>query len=104
MSTKFNNIPQFKCPVYDLDGNALNGGKIYTYRSLDGEAVAVYKTKNGIDVHTNPIVLDTFGKCDDIFTPARVPFDFVVKAANGDVVATYKNFTGIEEAPVNPEA
>ena len=101
---KNHRISQFQSVVYDSDGKPLSGGKIYTYRSLDGEAVAVYKTKDGTVVHDNPIVLDAFGKCEAMFTPARVPFDFVVETANGNTVATYKNFTGVEEALVNPEA
>jgi hypothetical protein len=97
MSKLFFRVLQFCCPVYDTDGNFLKNGKIYTYQSNTQSLTPAYTNKDGNEQHCNPIPLDDFGNCKDIFLPSGVAFNFIVKSSDGNIIATYNNFYGVDE-------
>ncbi len=56
--------PTIKQRFVDNNGNALAGGKVYTYTAGTTTPRATLKDKAGIEFNTNPIILDSRGECD----------------------------------------
>jgi hypothetical protein len=101
-----------------LDGNSapLSGGKLYTYQGGTNTDKAVYTDSTGLTAHTNPIILDSEGRCvvwlasgayrllltdaNDVTIPGW-PIDNVVAST---VVASVSSMTELKDVPAGSEA
>ena len=50
--------------LFDNNGDALNGGKLYTYEAGTSTPKATYTAQSGTVANTNPIILDASGRAD----------------------------------------
>ena len=83
------------------DGNVLSGGKIYSYLAGTSTPAAIYTTSAGNIAHSNPIVLDAFGRVPgggEIWLTNTTVYKFILQDANSAVVGTYDNVPGIASA------
>lgn len=89
---------QFK--QFDLNGEPLASGKVYTYEVGTTTPKTTYQDAAGTVAHTNPIILDSFGEAT-IYISGDTKF--VVKDSDDVTIRTYANFadtSGTLESPV----
>lgn len=89
---------QFK--QFDLNGEPLASGKIYTYEVGTTTPKTTYQDADATVAHTNPIILDSFGEAT-IYISGDTKF--VVKDSDDLTIRTYANFadtSGTLESPV----
>ena len=82
--------PKFK--AFDSAGNALAGGKLYTYAAGTSTALATYSEYTGVTPNANPVVLDAAGEADVYFSP--VNYKLVLKNSSDVIQWTVDNFAG----------
>jgi hypothetical protein len=82
--------PNPKQQFFDANGDALVGGKIYTYEAGTSTPVATYVDSSGTTANTNPIILDSRGMCN-IWLLSTVSYKYVVKDANDTLIFTTDN-------------
>jgi hypothetical protein len=82
--------PNPKQQFFDANGDALVGGKIYTYEAGTSTPVATYQDASGTTANTNPIILDSRGMCN-IWLLNTVSYKYVVKDANDTLIFTTDN-------------
>ena len=82
--------PNPKQQFFDANGDALVGGKIYTYEAGTSTPVATYQDASGVTENTNPIILDSRGMCN-IWLLTTVSYKYVVKDANDTLIFTTDN-------------
>jgi len=81
---------------FDNTGLPLNGGLIYTYQAGSSTALTTYTDVNGSIANSNPIVLDSSGRCaTEIWLTYGYYYKFVVKTSAGITLGTYDNIYGI---------
>lgn len=104
------------CQYFDNNGEPLDGGLLYTYASGTTTPAATYSTSTGV-ANTNPIVLDSAGRC--VVFLAATSYKFVLTDKNGiqiwsidgvpstglaqsivGIGATAYNFGGSELSPI----
>lgn len=81
MATK-NISPTAKQQFFDLNGDPLVGGLVYTYVTGSSTPLATYTDDTGTSANTNPIVLDSRGECDCWLTPGSF-YRFILKTSAG---------------------
>lgn len=84
---------------FDADGNPLAGGFIHTYLAGTTTPEPAYKTSTGT-VHANPIELDSAGNYPtgtQLWLDGGKVYKFVVTDADGNVLRTIDNITGIND-------
>lgn len=79
MATK-NISPSPKLQFFDLNGDPLVGGKLYTYVTASSTPATTYTDDTGTSSNTNPIILDSRGECDCWLTPGTF-YRFILKTS-----------------------
>jgi hypothetical protein len=82
--------PNPKQQFFDANGDALVGGKIYTYEAGTSTPATTYVDAAGVTENTNPIILDSRGMCN-IWLLNTVNYKYVVKDANDTLIFTTDN-------------
>jgi hypothetical protein len=82
--------PNPKQQFFDANGDALVGGKIYTYEAGTSTPAVTYVDAAGVTENTNPIILDSRGMCN-IWLLNTVNYKYVVKDANDTLIFTTDN-------------
>lgn len=82
--------PNPKQQFFDANGDALVGGKIYTYEAGTSTPVATYVDAAGVTQNTNPIILDSRGMCN-IWLLNSTSYKYVVKDADDVLIFTTDN-------------
>lgn len=86
---------------FDDAGAPLSGGKIYFYSTGGLTAKATYSDSGLTTPNTNPVVLDAYGRCGDIFFdgPARVVVKTSADVLIDDIDPVYGQDSGAERNP-----
>jgi hypothetical protein len=71
----------------DNNGNALSGGKVYTYATGTSTPLATYTDAGGSSANANPVILDSRGEAD-IWLTQDVAYRFVVKTSADVLIDT----------------
>lgn len=82
----------------DNSGNPLAGGKLYTYTAGSTTPRASYTTSAGSTPHTNPIVLDSYGRIPsggEVWLTEEVSYKFVLYTSLDVLLATWDNIAGM---------
>jgi hypothetical protein len=81
-------LPPLFCPQFlDTDGTPLNGGKLYTYVSGTTTPQTTYQDQAGGSANTNPITLDSAGRCL-LWLDPTLEYTFVLKRSDLTTVWT----------------
>jgi hypothetical protein len=84
----FGNGQQF----FDNTGNILSGGLIYTYQAGSSTPLATYTTVNGTIPNSNPIILNSAGRCDnEIWMQTGYSYKFILQTSTGTTLQTLDN-------------
>lgn len=75
---------------FDLNGNPLAGGLVYTYAAGTVTPKATYTDQGALTPQVNPIVLDSAGRATWWITGA---YKYIIKDALGNTIATTDNVT-----------
>lgn len=81
--------PEIRKRFFDLNGNPLSGGKLYTYEAGTLLPKVTYTDSSESSANANPIVLDSNGYCD-VWIKSGF-FKFVLKDANDVEIWTRDN-------------
>lgn len=97
-------MPAYLSPIgndqfIDVNGNPLNGGKIYAYLAGTSTPAGTWTTSAGIVAQPNPIILNSLGAtANPIWLTAGVDYKFVIKdASDVTTLYTFDNITGIND-------
>lgn len=77
MSTTEVLAPPPKLRFVDSSGNALNGGKLFTYSAGTTTKLATYTDNTGATANANPVILDTRGEAG-VWIPPGVAYKFTL--------------------------
>lgn len=89
------NLPPVINPQYfDNNGLPLAGGKIYTYQAGTSTPQATYTDQSGGTPNTNPVVLDSAGRCSMWLDPS-LSYKFVFTDSAGNTIKTVDNVVGL---------
>lgn len=83
---------------FDNNGNPLSGGKLYTYQAGTTTTAVTYTTNAGVNLHTNPIVLDSGGRIPnggEVWLSDNISYKLILKTSDDVTVATWDNIDGI---------
>lgn len=85
---------------FNNDGVPLSGGLINTYLAGTTTPANTYTTSAGNVAHSNPIVLDSAGRVPtgEIWLTAGTSYKFVIKDSSANLIGTYDNIVGINDA------
>lgn len=85
--------------IVDVNGNPLNGGKIYTYLAGSSTPAGTWTTSAGTVAQANPIILNSLGAtANPIWLTAGVAYKFVIKdSTDVTTLYTFDNITGIND-------
>lgn len=91
--------------IYDPNGQALAGGKVWTYEAGTTTPLVTYSDSEQTVPNTNPVILDAEGKAPLYVTG---PWKMVVQYADGAQLRTHDDLIGITSDVValisgNPE-
>ena len=92
---------------FDNNGNALSGGKIYTYAAGTTTPQATYTSNSESAFHTNPIILDAAGRVPsggEIWLTLGVGYKFVLRTSTDVLIATYDNIPSSAQPPAANDA
>lgn len=87
--------------AFDNNGQPLAGGKIYSYQAGTTTPATTYTTSAGNIQHSNPIVLDAYGRVPgggEIWLTSTDVYKFILEDASAAVIGTYDNVPGIASA------
>jgi hypothetical protein len=77
---------------FDNSGNILSGGLIYQYQAGSSTPLATYTTVNGTIANTNPIILNSAGRCDnEIWMQVGYSYKLVLQTSTGVTLQTLDN-------------
>jgi hypothetical protein len=77
---------------FDNTGNILSGGLIYTYQAGSSTPLATYTTVNGTIANSNPIILNSAGRCDnEIWMQTGYSYKFILETSTGTTLQTLDN-------------
>ncbi|CAB4123382.1 hypothetical protein UFOVP41_45 [uncultured Caudovirales phage] len=77
---------------FDNNGLPLSGGLLYTYQAGSSTLLTTYTTNNGDIANTNPIVLDSSGRCsNEIWMQTGYTYKFVLQTSAGVTLQTLDN-------------
>lgn len=82
---------------FDNNGKLLTGGKLYTYQAGTSTPATTYTDSTGNTAHSNPIVLDSAGRVNEIWLTSGQSYKFVVKTAQDVLIGTYDDIAGIND-------
>jgi len=83
-----------KARVFDADGDALAGGKVYTYEVGSTTPIVTYSDPAQTVPNTNPVILDSQGEAPIYITG---PWKMVIKDTSDVLVRTHDGIVGITE-------
>jgi len=86
---------------FDDSGVPLSGGLIYTYTAGGTTPLITYTSISGLIANSNPIVLDSAGRVNEVWIPEGVSYKMVVKNANNVTVGTFDNLNPVPTLPVS---
>jgi microcystin-dependent protein len=77
---------------FDNSGNILSGGLIYQYQAGSSTPLATYTTVNGTVANSNPIILNSAGRCDnEIWMQVGYSYKLVLQTSTGVLLQTLDN-------------
>jgi microcystin-dependent protein len=77
---------------FDNNGLPLNGGLIYTYQAGSSTPLTTYTTVDGTIPNSNPIILDSAGRCpQEIWMQTGYSYKFVLQTSAGVTLQTLDN-------------
>jgi hypothetical protein len=77
---------------FDNSGNILSGGLIYQYQAGSSTPLATYTTVNGDIPNSNPIILNSAGRCDnEIWMQTGYSYKFILQTSTGTTLQTLDN-------------
>lgn len=76
------------------NGAPLLGGKLYTYAAGTTTSKATYTTSAGSTAHANPIVLNSVGRCGEVWLLFGEAYKFVLTDSLGGAVGEWDNIYG----------
>jgi len=83
---------------FDNNGVPLSGGKIYTYAAGTTTPLATYTTPAGNIANSNPIILNSAGRCDnEIWLTSGNSYKFELQTANSTLIANYDNIPSVND-------
>jgi len=82
---------------FDNNGVPLAGGLIYTYAAGTTTPQATFTTSAGSISHTNPIVLDSAGRVNEIWLTSGVTYKFIIRDSAGVLIGTFDNIVGVND-------
>lgn len=83
---------------FNNQGIILAGGLLHTYVAGDTIPIATFTSQLGTVPNANPIQLDSTGECpQEIWLTPGQAYKFVLTDANGNILATIDNVTGIND-------
>jgi microcystin-dependent protein len=86
---------------FDDSGVPLSGGLIYTYTAGGTTPLITYTSISGLIANSNPIVLDSAGRVNEVWIPEGVSYKMVVQNANNVIVGTFDNLNPVPTLPVS---
>jgi len=93
-----NLAPLFPVQFLDQNGDPYAGGKLYTYESGTTTPQTTYSDEAGTP-NTNPIILDSAGRCDLWLDPA-LTYTLTLKDSADVLVKTWDNVDGVVSGSV----
>mgnify|MGYP000314222430 CR=1 FL=1 len=78
-------LPNIKTTYFDINGDPLSGGSVFTYIAGTTSLVATFTTTEGIIQNPNPVILDASGSAD-IYLSANINYKFVVYDKDGVLI------------------
>lgn len=84
--------PNPKFQAFDLNGDPLAGGKLYTYSAGTTTALATYTDSTGTVANANPVILDSRGEASVWFQPLN--YKLVLKDSSDNTIWTQDNYSG----------
>lgn len=83
---------------FDNNGNPLAGGKLWTYQAGTTTPEAVYTASDGATPHTNPIILDAYGRPpEEIWLTEGQAYKIVLLTSLDVVLGTYDDISGVND-------
>lgn len=82
--------PPVKATFYDLAGDPLAGGKIYTYEAGTSTPMFTYTDASGVTENTNPVILDSNGQADLWFGSSL--YKIILKTATDVEIYSVDNY------------
>ena len=77
---------------FDNSGNILSGGLIYQYQAGSSTPLATYTTNAGTIANSNPIILNSAGRCDnEIWMQTGYSYKFILQTSTGTTLQTLDN-------------
>lgn len=77
---------------FDNNGNILSGGLIYQYQAGSSTPLATYTTNAGTVPNSNPIILNSAGRCDnEIWMQTGYSYKFILQTSTGTTLQTLDN-------------
>jgi len=77
---------------FDNSGNILSGGLIYQYQAGSSTPLATYTTVNGDVPNSNPIILNSAGRCDnEIWMQTGYSYKLILQTSTGTILQTLDN-------------
>jgi hypothetical protein len=77
---------------FDNSGNILSGGLIYQYQAGSSTPLTTYTTVNGTVANSNPIILNSAGRCDnEIWMQTGYSYKFILQTSTGVILQTLDN-------------
>lgn len=91
--------------LFDNNGVPLSGGLIYTYAAGTSTPATTYTSSSGSIAHSNPIVLDAYGRVpQEIWGTAGAVYKFVLKDSSGSIIGTYDNIANVNDVSAQIQA
>lgn len=85
--------PFFNAQFFADDGTPLAGGKLHAYVSGTTTNQATFQDQAGASTNTNPIILDSAGRCN-LWLTENVEYTFVLKTAADATIKTWDDVGG----------
>jgi hypothetical protein len=77
---------------FDNSGNILSGGLIYQYQAGSSTPLATYTTNAGTIANSNPIILNSAGRCDnEIWMQTGYSYKLILQTSTGVTLQTLDN-------------
>jgi len=82
---------------FDNNGVPLAGGLLYSYTAGTTTPAVTYTSSTGLIANTNPIVLDSAGRVNEVWLTTGSTYKFVLKTSAGVTLGTYDNIVGVND-------
>lgn len=104
--------PQIREFFYDINGEPLVGGKLYSYKAGTNEPKSTYTDSSGLFENTNPVILDDAGSAqifiitnDVTYGQTADAYKFILEDSLGNLLWTVDNIQslkGVQGTPGGP--